>query len=98
MLKLKTPTPADRARIDAILEGHECSGEAILVKVRVHGGAWQVRIQCLTCGSHLGSRLSQAVHSDWLNYPIATRPSRRVSTLRSTWDQRLALEAGAFSK
>ena len=28
MLSLKTPTSVDRARIDAILEEHKCSGQA----------------------------------------------------------------------
>lgn len=69
MLKLKTPASIDRARIDAILEEHECSGEAMLVKARVHGGGYQVRIQCLTCGDHLGSALSQAAHAGWRDYP-----------------------------
>jgi hypothetical protein len=58
MLKLKTPASVDRARIDAILEEHECSGHATLVKVRVHGGGYQVRIQCLACCDHLGRRVA----------------------------------------
>jgi hypothetical protein len=72
MLSLKTPTSVDRARIDAILEAgcrHGCAGEAILAKARVQGGGYQVRVQCLTCGDHLGSALSPASHSDWRDYP-----------------------------
>jgi hypothetical protein len=72
MLSLKTPTSVDRARVDAILEAgcrHGCTGEAMLVKARVQGGGYQVRIQCLTCGDHLGSALSQASHGDWRDYP-----------------------------
>ena len=72
MLSVKTPTSVDRARIDAILEAgcrHGCSGEAMLVKARVQGGGYQVRIQCLTCGDHLGSALSQAAHVGWRDYP-----------------------------
>ena len=72
MLSLKTPTSVDRERIDAILEAgcrHGCSGEATLVKARVQGGGYQVRIQCLACGDHLGSALSQTIHTDWRGYP-----------------------------
>jgi hypothetical protein len=91
MLKLKTPASIDRARIDAILEEHECSGEAMLVKARVHGGGYQVRIQCLTCGDHLGSALSQAAHAGWRDYPETVRPSLRVFMLQATWGRRLLL-------
>jgi hypothetical protein len=28
-----------------------------------------VRVQCLACGNHLGSALSQTVHTDWRGYP-----------------------------
>jgi hypothetical protein len=72
MLSLKTLTSVDRARVDAVLKAgcrHDCSGEAQLVKMRVTGGSHQVRVQCLTCGDHLGSALSQTAHVGWRDYP-----------------------------
>jgi hypothetical protein len=96
MLSLKTLTSVDPARVDAILEAgcrHGCSGEAMLVKARVQGGGYQVRVQCLTCGDHLGSALSQTIHVGWRDYPetdfaIAAR-FRAPSNMGPT----LALEA-----
>ena len=96
-MKLNTPITVDHARIARVLEAgcaHGCKGDAALVKRCVAGGSFQIWIQCLTCGRHLDSALSQAVHFDWRNYPdsdpsIAARfyaPVNRGPTL--------ALEAG----
>jgi hypothetical protein len=71
-MKFYTPITIDHARIARVLEAgcvHGRTGDAALVKRRLAGGSFQIWIQCLTCGRHLGSALSQAVHRDWRDYP-----------------------------
>jgi hypothetical protein len=71
-----------------------CTGDAALVKRRIAGGSFQICIQCLTCGRHLGSALSQAVHSDWRDYPDSD-PSIAAGFYASVnRGPTLALEAG----
>jgi hypothetical protein len=99
MLNLKTPTSVDRARVDAILDAgcrHGCSGAAALVRARVQGGGYQVRIQCLTCGDHLGSALAQTIHLGWRDYPETDPAIAARFRAPSDMGPMLALEASGL--
>jgi hypothetical protein len=72
---LKTPPfapPQARAMIDKILaRGCDCesTGEARLVRRPVGAGGIQITLQCLACGSSIGSPQSHASHPGFGDYP-----------------------------
>jgi hypothetical protein len=65
--------PQAKALIDKLLaRGCSCGqpGEARLVKRPVGGGGIQIVLQCLTCGSSIGTAQAHAAHPDFLTYPV----------------------------
>jgi hypothetical protein len=80
---LKTPPfapPQAKAPIDKLLAGGcDCGsqGEARLVRRPISGGGAQITLQCLTCGSSIGSAQSHAAHPAWGSYPLFDEKLRR---------------------
>jgi hypothetical protein len=67
--------PQAKAPIDKLIaRGCSCGqqGEARLVKRPIGGGGGgiQIVLQCLTCGSGIGTAQAHAAHPDFLTYPV----------------------------